>query len=192
MRMLAMGAKRGHTTTARQVTRDHVRELFEAMQMLFSFECCSKNPLSHFVVRTSLYALHSFLGPHYSVVLACVFTCHTIFADCAACEPDYSPSLSHTCTRCSSSRRQGLMAATVIAALVLACAVVAIVQYLISTQQLEERDAGCFRRRILAASPVQALKIIVVVWQILTQVCARNTYVSHRDEVSSAFDLILV
>lgn len=62
------------------------------------------------------------------------------------------------------------MAATVIAALVVACVLVATVKYLVSAEQLEESDAGCFRRRILGAIPLQALKIVVVVWQILIQV----------------------
>lgn len=62
------------------------------------------------------------------------------------------------------------MAATVIAALVVACVLLAIVQYLVSTKQLEEGDAGCFRGRVLRAIPLQALKILVVVWQILIQV----------------------
>lgn len=85
------------------------------------------------------------------------------------CKRDYSPSLAHTCTRCSSSRRRGLLAATVIAALVAVLAVAAIVRFLLSTE-VEEENTGWFRRRVLRAVPVQALKIVVVVWQILTQV----------------------
>lgn len=64
------------------------------------------------------------------------------------------------------------MAAIVITALVVAFVVVMIVRYLVSTQ-LEERNVGCFRRRILRAVPLQALKIVIVVWQILIQVRAR-------------------
>ena len=61
------------------------------------------------------------------------------------------------------------MAATVIATLVAVFAVVTIFKYLLSTE-VEEENRGCFRRRVLRAIPVQALKIIVVVWQIVTQV----------------------
>ena len=46
-----------------------------------------------------------------------------------------------------------------------------VVQYLLSTK-LEEEEFGCFHRRVLPAVPVQALKIVVVVWQVLTQVGA--------------------
>lgn len=63
----------------------------------------------------------------------------------------------------------GLLAATIIATSVAMFAVVAIFRFLVSTE-IEERNTGCFHRRVLRAVPVQALKIVVVVWQILTQV----------------------
>lgn len=63
------------------------------------------------------------------------------------------------------------MAATIVAALVSAFAIGTITKFLLSTD-FEERNAGCFHRRVLPALPLQALKIIVVVWQILTQVCS--------------------
>ncbi|CAM9846642.1 unnamed protein product [Sphacelaria rigidula] len=111
---------------------------------------------------------------------------------CAVCEADYSPSLSYSCTRCSSSRRQGLMAAIVIAAFVVACVGVVIVRYLVSTPQLEERNVGCFHRRILRAIPLQALKIIVVVWQILIQFAdaAQVTYPGVYQDFLSAIDVV--
>ncbi|CAM9718324.1 unnamed protein product [Scytosiphon promiscuus] len=87
---------------------------------------------------------------------------------CAVCETGYSSSLAHTCTRCSASRRRGLMAAIVIGALVAVLVVVSVCRYVLSAE-LEEEQIGCFRRRVLRAVPLQAVKIIVVVWQILTQ-----------------------
>ena len=54
--------------------------------------------------------------------------------------------------------------------LVATFAVAIIFKFLLSTED-EESDTAGFRRRALRAVPVQALKIIVVVWQILTQVC---------------------
>eukprot|EP00903_Cladosiphon_okamuranus_P017291 g15933.t1 len=87
---------------------------------------------------------------------------------CAVCENGYSSSPAYTCTRCSSSRRQGLMAATVIGALISVLAVVYFCRYVLSTE-LGGEDLGCFHRRVFQAVPLQALKIVVVVWQILTQ-----------------------
>lgn len=65
------------------------------------------------------------------------------------------------------------MAATLVAALVSALAIATLTKFLLSTELQEKRKIGCFHhRRVLRALPLQALKIIVVVWQILTQVCA--------------------
>ncbi|CAN0506184.1 unnamed protein product, partial [Ectocarpus sp. 12 AP-2014] len=110
---------------------------------------------------------------------------------CAVCETGYAPSLAHTCTRCSSSRREGSIAATVIAALVSVFPIVAIFQYMLSTQH-EEGMVGCFYRRVLKAVPLQALKIIVVMWQILTQFAdaANATYPGVYQGFLSAIDVI--
>ena len=108
-------------------------------------------------------------------LLFCRAACARVFrdthVDCAVCETGYSSSLTtHACTRCSSSRRKGLMTAVaVIGTLVGGLVVVLICRYVLSTE-LGEEKIGFFRRRVLRAVPLQALKIIVVVWQILTQV----------------------
>ncbi|CAB1096488.1 unnamed protein product [Ectocarpus sp. CCAP 1310/34] len=111
--------------------------------------------------------------------------------DCSVCETGFAPSLAHTCTRCSSSRRQGLLAVAVIAALVAVFAIVTIFKYLLSTE-VDEGNAGCFHRRILRAVPVQTLKIIVVVWQILTQFAdvANITYPQAYQDFLSAIDVV--
>jgi len=64
------------------------------------------------------------------------------------------------------------VAAAVIAALVTVLAVAMISNFLLSPGA-DEGNTGCFQRRVLRAVPVQGFKIIVVVWQILTQVCSR-------------------
>ena len=100
--------------------------------------------------------------------------------DCAVCDGGYSSSLAHTCTLCSSSRRQGLMAASVLAALVATSAVVAAFRYLLSVN-LDERGIDGFHRRVLQAFPLQAFKIIIVVWQILTQVGGPDRFWSFAE-----------
>ncbi|CAM9749701.1 unnamed protein product [Ectocarpus sp. 4 AP-2014] len=88
---------------------------------------------------------------------------------CAVCGSDYVPSFAHTCTRCSSSRREGFVAVTIVGAVVAAIAIGVIFECMISIE-VEGDTTGCFLyRRVLRAVPVQALKIIVVVWQISTQ-----------------------
>eukprot|EP00903_Cladosiphon_okamuranus_P006562 g6410.t1 len=110
---------------------------------------------------------------------------------CAVCETGYSPSLANTCTRCSSSRRRGLLAATVIAAVVAVLAVAAIFKFLLSTE-VEEEKIGWFHSRVLRAVPVQALKIVVVVWQILTQFAdaASISYPGVYQDFLSAIDVV--
>ncbi|CAN0016960.1 unnamed protein product [Ectocarpus fasciculatus] len=110
---------------------------------------------------------------------------------CAVCETDYSPSLAHICPHCSSSRRQGLMVIAAIAVIVTVFAFVAIFQYMLSTEH-EEGMLGCFRRRVLGAVPVESLKIIVVVWQILTQFAdaANVAYPGLYQDFLSAIDVI--
>eukprot|EP00752_Nemacystus_decipiens_P018764 g16824.t1 len=122
-------------------------------------------------------------------ILSCKFE-HN-FADCAVCETDFSSSPGHSCTRCSSSRRQGLMAATVIATLVAIVAMVIIFKYMLSTE-VEEGSVGCIRRKLLRAVPVQALKIVTVVWQILTQFAdaANVTYPGVYQDFLNAIDVI--
>lgn len=65
------------------------------------------------------------------------------------------------------------MAATVMTAIVTVFAIVTFSKFLLSTE-VEERNVGYFHRRVVRSVPLQALKIIVVVWQISTQVCARR------------------
>ncbi|CAM9273146.1 unnamed protein product [Ectocarpus sp. 4 AP-2014] len=110
---------------------------------------------------------------------------------CAVCETDYSPSLDDTCTRCSSSRRQGLVAATIIAALVAVVVVTSIIKFLLSAED-GERGTGGLRRRALRAVPVQAVKIIVVVWQILTQFAdvASASYPGVYEDFLNAVDVV--
>ena len=62
------------------------------------------------------------------------------------------------------------MAATVIAALFALVGIALVFKFLLSAK-VEEKNVGWFHRRVLRAVPVQPLKIVVVVWQILTQVC---------------------
>ncbi|CAN0402109.1 unnamed protein product [Ectocarpus sp. 12 AP-2014] len=124
----------------------------------------------------ALFCDHGYMGPY-----------------CAVCGDGYSPSLAHTCTRCSRSRRQGLMVATVFAALLAVCATVATFRYLLSTE-FEERNMSGFHRRIFRAIPLQSFKIIIVVWQILTQfaAAANVTYPRVYQDFLSAIDVINV
>lgn len=89
-------------------------------------------------------------------------------ADCSVCEGEYFPSLSHTCARCSESRRQWFVAIAAIAGIALSSAIVVILVYLVSTN-FEQQKSTRILHQIGQAVPVQAFKGVIVVWQILTQ-----------------------
>ncbi|CAM9283197.1 unnamed protein product, partial [Laminaria digitata] len=72
------------------------------------------------------------------------------------------------CTRCSPSRRQWLLAITVVAGVIVFCSMAVFSDYLVSTDW-EKRRTICPQRRMLGRIPLQALKSVIIVWQILTQ-----------------------
>ena len=90
-------------------------------------------------------------------------------ADCSVCQSGYSASLSATCTRCSPSRRQWLLAVTLIVGTITIGAMVAFAVYLMSTN-FDSRETTYIHQTFLRRVPLQSFKSIVVVWQILTQV----------------------
>jgi len=62
------------------------------------------------------------------------------------------------------------MASVVVVAFLVAAAIAATLRYLLSTK-FDDRGVGCINRSMLQAFPLQSFKIIIVVWQILTEVC---------------------
>lgn len=115
-------------------------------------------------------ALHTIgLFPESYNVLSLSCVCLPFIADCAVCEDGYSAGLAHTCMRCSASKRQGIMAASVVAAFLAVCATAATFRYLLSLE-FEETNLVSFHRKVHQAFPLQAFKTVIVVWQILTQV----------------------
>ena len=83
------------------------------------------------------------------------------------CSDSYTPSLGSTCSKCpqTSGLGIGLLVAFGVVAFVVC---VAILNYMLSGQE-RSADRGIMAR-ISRFIPFQSLKIIVVVWQILTQV----------------------
>jgi len=78
--------------------------------------------------------------------------------------------MSFTCQKCS-DRKVAIATAVVVAVLTLAVGL-AIILYLVSA---EKGDAGRgIVNRMMKRIPMHSVKIIIVVWQILTQVSADN------------------
>ena len=95
----------------------------------------------------------------------CVFSLNNK-TDCAVCGDGYVASLGFTCDKCSGNTK-GIIVASIFAA-VFVSVVVAIVWHLMSseTRGTNRGIVNYVTRRV----PIQAVKIIIVAWQILTQV----------------------
>lgn len=111
--------------------------------------------------------------------------------DCAVCSEQHTAQLSFTCKDCSNSAG-GIAVAVFLAAAALSVAVV-VVLYVVSGEVGDKghKVVGRLKRYV----PLQSLKIVIVAWQILTQVRAkrgRRTHVltSHNEiEVCFSADL---
>ena len=104
----------------------------------------------------------------------------SMIADCSVCSKDYSPGLGRTCTKCSDSK-VGIVLAIVLGALGTAVGVI------VTLHVLSEEKEGTGRGivdRIKRIIPFHTLKIVVVAWQILTQVNIKDAKQYFRTTVS--------
>lgn len=95
---------------------------------------------------------------------------------CAVCDDGYTPGLGYSCSKCSDGRR---CAAITLGAILVAAAVVTIarsIKFLGTDADLREavegfsdNDVGGDQRGRARAKASQAVKIIIVSWQIITQ-----------------------
>lgn len=101
--------------------------------------------------------------------------------DCSVCSRGYSASLSFTCRECS-DETVGLIIATVL--VMMACVVgFAVVSYLISAEGLS--GGRGIIGRVTQWIPMQSVKTVIIVWQILTQVRPTGrTYGSEPENMS--------
>ena len=86
--------------------------------------------------------------------------------DCAVCGDGYVASLGFSCERCSKNTKSVVVAS--IFAGVSAVVVVGAIRYLMSAE-IQGEGKGVVDR-MTRRVPVQAMKIVIVAWQILTQV----------------------
>ena len=93
--------------------------------------------------------------------------------DCAVCEDDYAAALLYTCSKCSGA--DGVVVAILalaLASVVFAAVVVHLLSAPVNPALIDARPTMIRTklREVMQAIPSQALKTIVVSWQILTQV----------------------
>lgn len=88
-------------------------------------------------------------------------------SDCSVCGRGYTSGLSFTCSKCSNSAGGIILAVVVI--VVAVTVIVFVVLYVMSG---EARIGGGIIECLPRYIPLQSLKIVIVAWQILTQVRA--------------------
>ena len=89
-----------------------------------------------------------------------------LFSDCSVCSKTYAPGLNFICQKCSDGTK-GIAITVVIIVLIIACGL-AIFSHLVSAE-VGGGGRGIVDR-VTRWVPMQSIKIIVVAWQILTQV----------------------
>lgn len=88
--------------------------------------------------------------------------------DCSVCSDGYAAGAHNTCAECSDNA--GAVVLLVVLALLLILVVVTFLYYLVSTEM--EGDERGLLARLTKLIPLQSFKIVIVTWQILTQVCS--------------------
>lgn len=86
--------------------------------------------------------------------------------DCSVCSDGYAAGAHNTCAQCSDNT--GAIVLMVVLAFLSILAVVAFLYYLVSTEM--EGDEQGLLAGLMKRIPLQSFKIIIVTWQILTQV----------------------
>ena len=143
----------------------------------FSTISCTRAP---FPGRVLFFRLP--LGATFGYIAHPNFACFHAPADCAVCEEDYAAALSYTCSKCSGT--DGLVVAILVLVVVSVILAAAIVHLLSApeTPELIGPRRTTIRTtllKVMQAIPPQAVKTIVVSWQILTQV-SRNSWAVYR------------
>lgn len=96
-----------------------------------------------------------------------LFYCYASHADCSVCSDGYTPSIGFSCNKCPDTSGPGVGLITALGAV----GVVGFFAFLTYMLSGEERSADRgIVARISRFIPLHSLKIIIVVWQIITQV----------------------
>ena len=113
-------------------------------------------------------------------VLLAYCSCPTGVADCAVCAEGFAPGMAYSCRECSGGvtiSAVALMAAIVVAMLLLTTFVFLHLGSVVPDENAEvvqsswKRKCSSCRASIAQIVPFTAIKIVVTVWQIISQVC---------------------
>ena len=91
-------------------------------------------------------------------------------ADCSVCEKGYSSTLAFTCKKCSDSNTTTALTVSIVVMIIAAAGGAYLTVYLVSVEPDSARTTRPHVRLLHQYIPLQAIKTLVVLWQILTQV----------------------
>ena len=90
-----------------------------------------------------------------------------IVIDCSTCSDGYTRSLGYRCEKCSTSSAGLVLLTVVVTAAVIA--IIFLARYMMSGEHGHDTRRGFFER-LMCYVPLQSIKVVIVAWQILTQV----------------------
>ncbi|CAN0255509.1 unnamed protein product, partial [Ascophyllum nodosum] len=110
---------------------------------------------------------------------------------CSVCEKGYSTTLAYTCKMCSGSHQTIVLVVAIVVIVMATAGGAYLTVYLVSMEPAKARTTR-LHVKLLHYVPLQAFKILVVLWQILTQFAsvANVTYPKAYEQFLQAIDVI--
>lgn len=112
----------------------------------------------------------------FSCNLTILPSCVALPPDCAVCADDYAWGEGYTCIECRNATAHTTQVLGIVVLVILAGVLARVLQYLVSLPRpTSGRNMSRWQRyitRAYQAIPIQAIKIIIVAWQIITEVGA--------------------
>ncbi|CAN0042723.1 unnamed protein product [Ectocarpus fasciculatus] len=168
--VMAHSTSAGGNTTLQQVSIDRgywrATSLSEEVLACFQADACLGG-----MTGTSGYCLEGYEGPY-----------------CSICSGGYTEQLGFACNKCSESKVGGIVVAVIVAILAL-FAGLAVISYVMSGDADVGAERG-FVERVARHIPLQAVKIVIVSWQILTQQFTSVANVTYPDVYQDFLDAV--
>lgn len=128
---------------------------------------------------------------HFSLLrisIVCANYLSPLCSDCSVCGKGYTPSHGFVCSKCPDNATGGIVLIAIMAIMLL-LAFAAFFSYVFS-EEMEDAGQGLVAR-VTHFIPLQSIKIIIVMWQILTRVNRREHSCLDQDGLSNLVPAML-
>lgn len=146
-------ARTSGLSSSRKKKQRVVHQKLDGTRQIKMIECCQGDIYNHNMQRLTMLGCSGLLS-------SCSGS-----SDCTICSENYTSNLGATCSPCSGN--SGGIAVMAASATICALVVASSISYLVSGEEESDRLILC---RLTRNIPLQSVKIIIVAWQILTQV----------------------